>query len=160
MVWLFLWNPGEFNMLGANGSFSAKVFFCSKTLALRKSAALPCGAPFRAASFLSTHDKIEDLMQKCVRSLIFYIKSSGSRSCTFWKWKVRWRVAVKRDLYENAESHREQTSKKPWGRGKRLHRCQASIEDWRDDSLRLRETACKIYQSQPYQHGVRNERVW
>lgn len=57
MVWLFLWNPGEFNMLGANGSFSAKVFFCSKTLALRKSAALLCGAPFRAASFLSTQDK-------------------------------------------------------------------------------------------------------
>ena len=73
MVWLFLWNPGEFNMLGANGSFSAKVFFCSKTLALRKSAALLCGAPFRAASFLSTHDRISK-RYRCRRLNAYGIK--------------------------------------------------------------------------------------
>ena len=44
-MWLFLWNPGIFQMLGRNEFALHQGFTCGKTLVRRKGAAPPCGAP-------------------------------------------------------------------------------------------------------------------
>ena len=46
-------------MLGANELPLRQDFCFAKMLVRRKSAAPPCGAPFRAASFLSTQDNLD-----------------------------------------------------------------------------------------------------
>ena len=50
-MWLFLWNPGEFEMLGANEFRLRRGFACGKTLVRRKRAAPLCGAPVWAGIY-------------------------------------------------------------------------------------------------------------